>query len=85
MSDGNDNKIIWIQYAIIHVYYIQDTLVHSCQRHILCDIPSTIKDDEHDHRTAKQSHSHSHNIVLTPEPTFLGEAEFLGFVVNHAN
>ena len=48
--------------------YYKDTLV---QNKILLmndryNIPSTIKDDEHDRRDAK--HSHSHNNVYSPIP-----------------
>ena len=83
METITHGKIIWIKYAI-YVYYIQDTLVHSCEQHTcICGIPSTIKDDEHNHRTAK--HSHSHTIFRTPDSNFLDKAEFPGFPVNHTN
>jgi len=47
------------------------------------DIQSTIKDDEHDRRAVK--HSHSHNIFPTPDSKFPGKAEFVGFLVNNTN
>ena len=58
-NDDNDckwsGKIIWMKYAI---YYIQNTLVHSCERHIMWH-SFNHKDDENDRCAFKHSHNHN--------------------------
>ena len=46
--------------------------------HYVFDIPSTIKDYEHDHRAAK--HSHSHNIFPTSDSKFPEKLNLLVFL-----
>ena len=82
--DGSDYK--WKEYLDKVCNILQSRHSHATKIILVndrYDIQSTIKDDEHDRRAAKNSHSH--NIFPTPDSKFPGKAEFVGFLVNNTN